>query len=532
MRLAALLSASLMTTALMAAPATAQTASPPMPPGTLVAPSTLENSAPRPVRFASAPASGGTLAVLLAGDLAAATAGLPGPAAEAVRSGAAAAGFEPRPGETLTLVNAGGFTRIRVYGADPSANAARLHDLGGRIGQDTLHDRGPVSIMTGGVTGDGADLAAELAVGFGLGAYRFDKYQTGNRRVPPTDPVTLVAADAATSEARWTAEGRHLVEAVTFSRDLVSEPANVIYPESFVERTRAAFRGVPNVTIEVLDVPAMQRLGMGGILSVGQGSARPPRIMVVRYRGAPGAPVALVGKGITFDTGGISIKPSAGMWRMKYDMSGAARVMGAALATARRGAPVHLVAAVGLAENMPDANATRPGDVVRTMNGQTMEIINTDAEGRVVLADTNQYVARQDRPVAMVNMATLTGAAAAAFGPEYAAMFARDEGLATRLTAASSASGDALWRMPLHPNYAARIRSKIADVMNATEGAQAGASLAAHFIEFFTPAEVPWAHLDIAGVAWRMSPTPVDPEGASAYGVRLLNEFVRGFERR
>ncbi|MFN7175428.1 MAG: leucyl aminopeptidase family protein, partial [Thermaurantiacus sp.] len=473
-----------------------------------------------------------TLAVILAGELASATAGLPAPAADAVRAGAAAAGFEPRAGETLTLVNAGGFTRIRLYGADARADVAKLHELGGRIGQDTLHDRGPVSIVSGGLIAERADLAAELAVGFGMGAYRFDRYQTRNRRIPPTDAVTLVATDAAASQARWNAEGRHIVEGVTFARDLVSEPANIIYPESFVERTRAAFRGVPNVSIEVLDVAAMQRLGMGGILSVGQGSARPPRIMVVRYRGAPGTPVAIVGKGVTFDTGGVSIKPSAGLWRMKYDMSGAARVMGAALATAKRGAPVNLVAAVGLAENMVDANATRPGDVVRTMNGQTMEIINTDAEGRVVLADTNQYVARQDRPLALVNMATLTGAAAAAFGPEFAAMFARDEELATRLNAASSASGDAVWRMPLHPNYAARIRSKIADVMNAVEGGQAGASTAAHFIGFFTPEEVPWAHLDIAGVAWRMSPTPIDPEGASAFGVRLLHEFVRGYESR
>jgi leucyl aminopeptidase len=220
------------------------------------------------------------------------------------------------------------------------------------------------------------------------------------------------------------------------------------------------------------------------------------------------------------------------MWRMKYDMSGAARVMGAALATARRGAAVNLVAVAALAENMPDANATRPGDVVRTMNGQTMEIINTDAEGRVVLADANQYVARQDRPQAIINMATLTASAAAAFGPEFAAMFAREEGLATRLDAASRASGDAIWRLPLHPNYATRIRSKIADVMNATEGAQAGASLGAHFIEFFTPKDIPWAHLDIAGVAWRMSSTPVDPEGASAFGVRLLHELVRGYEAR
>ncbi len=532
MRLCLVLAAALLSAASPGAPAAAQTASPPGAPGTLVAPSALANSAPRPIRFAAAPAAGGTLVLLLSGDIATAVADLPPAVAEAVRAGAAASGFEAKEGEALTLVNSGGYARIRIHGAPPRANGPRLHELGGRVGQETLMDQGPVSIVAAGLSAEGADLAAELAVGFGLGAYRFDKYQTRARRTPPTDPVTLVSADPAGSEARWVAEGRHLVEAVTFARDLVTEPANIIYPESFVERTRAAFRGIPNVAIEVLDVPAMQRLGMGGILSVGQGSARPARIMLVRYRGAPGQPIALVGKGITFDSGGISIKPSAGLWRMKYDMSGAARVMGAALATARRGAPVHLVAAVGLAENMVDANATRPGDIVRTLDGQTIEVINTDAEGRVVLADVNQYVARQDRPVAIVNMATLTGAAAAAFGPEFAAMFARDEDLAARLSAASAASGDAIWRMPLHPNYAARIRSKIADVMNAVEGGQAGASTAAHFIEFFTPAGIAWAHLDIAGVAWRASPTPVDPEGASAFGVRLLHELVRGYEAR
>lgn len=501
--------------------------------GTLVAPSTVPNSAPRPIRFADGPASGGTLALVVSGDLASATSGLPAALGAAVRDGAAAAGFEGRPDQTLTLVNSAGHARIRLYGADRALSAARLQELGGRIGQDTREDRGPVSVMLAGATGDGADALAELATGFGLGAYRFDRYRTQGRRLPPTDPATFVGTGAAASEARFRAEGAHLVEAVTFARDLVSEPANVIYPESFVERVREAFRGVPGTAIEVLDVPAMQKLGMGGILSVGQGSRRPPRMLVVRYRGAgDAAPVALVGKGITFDSGGISIKPAAGMWRMKYDMSGAARVMGATLAAARRGAAVNVTAIAALAENMPDGNATRPGDVVRTMGGQTIEIINTDAEGRVVLADANLYAAR-DRPAAIVNMATLTGSAAAALGDQYAALFARDEALGRRIEAAAAASGDAVWRLPLHPAYARLVRSDIADVRNSTEGTGPGASLGAHFIEAFTPADIPWAHLDIAGVAWRTAPTQgVDPQGASAWGVRLLHELVRGYERR
>jgi leucyl aminopeptidase len=218
---------------------------------------------------------------------------------------------------------------------------------------------------------------------------------------------------------------------------------------------------------------------------------------------------------------------------MKYDMSGAARVMAATLAAARRGAPVNVTAIAALAENMPDGNATRPGDVVRTMGGKTIEIINTDAEGRVVLADANQLAAR-DRPAAIVNMATLTGSAGAALGDQYAALFARDEALGRRIETAAATSGDGVWRLPLHPAYARLVRSDIADVKNSTEGASGpGASLGAHFIEAFTPAGIPWAHLDIAGVAWRQASTPgVDPQGASAYGVRLLHELLRSYEQR
>jgi leucyl aminopeptidase len=473
------------------------------------------------------------LAVVVAGDVGGATVGLPLALAEAIRAGAAAARFDGRAGETLTLVNAGGFNRIRLYGTDKGASGAALQQLGGRIGQDTLMDGGSVSVAAGGLSGNAEDVANQLALGFALGAYRFDRYRTDARRTPPTDPAVFVSANAAAAEARWQAEGRHVADGVTLARDLVSEPANIIYPESFVERTREAFRGIPSVSIEVLDVAAMQKLGMGAILSVGQGSRRPPRMMIVRYRGAGNAaPVALVGKGITFDSGGLSIKPAQGMWRMKYDMSGAARVMGATLAAARRGAPVNITAIAALAENMPDGNATRPGDVVRTLNGQTIEIINTDAEGRVVLADANQYAAR-DKPAAIINLATLTGSAAQALGDQYAALFARDEDLARRIESAATASGDAVWRLPLHPSYARLVRSDIADVKNSTEGASPGASLGAHFIEYFTPKPIPWAHLDIAGVAWRLAKTDgVDPQGASAYGVRLLHEVVKGYEVR
>jgi leucyl aminopeptidase len=493
--------------------------------GTLVPPTRTENSGQRPIGFAAQPVAGGTLALVVEGDLAAATAGLAAPLASAIRDGAAAAGFEPKAGEKLVLVNAGGHARVRLYGAEGTLTPAALQELGGRIGQDTKDDRGPVSVMVP-ATAD----AAALATGFALGAYRFDRYRS-DRKAPPADPVTFVAADPAAAKARFDSEGRAVVAGVGLMRDLVTEPANIIYPESFVARVREAFAGVPNVSVEVLDEAAMAKLGMGALLSVGQGSARPPRLLVVRYRGAgDAAPIALVGKGITFDTGGISIKPGEGMWRMKYDMSGAARVVGATLATAMRRAPVNVTAVAALAENMPGDNATRPGDVVRTMNGQTMEIISTDAEGRVVLADANQYAAR-DKPAAIVNMATLTGSAAAALGDQYGALFARDEALARRIETAATASGDAVWRLPLHPAYAKLIKSDIADVKNSVEGRGPGASIGAHFIEHFTPKPIPWAHLDIAGVAWRLSATDgVDPQGASAYGVRLLHELVRSYE--
>lgn len=502
--------------------------------GSGVEPSARANSQERPIGFATSVPAGAALAIPLGAplDVARAAPELPAATAAAIQQAATAVGWTPDEGNQLRLTSIGGHPLVVLVGlkpAGPVPTAPELNDAGGRIAQAMREVPHPVAILAGGLA-EGS--AAPLALGASLGQYRFDRLKSA-AKAPPAQPITLVSRDAPQMASQWARDGVHVADAVRFARDLVSAPANLVYPESFVESTRQAFRGIPNVSIEVLDEAQMRRLGMGAILSVSQGSRRPARLLLVRYRGAGNeAPIALVGKGITFDTGGISIKPANGMWRMKYDMSGAARVTAAVLAAARRQAPVNVIAVAALAENMPGGNATRPGDVVRSFGGQTMEIINTDAEGRVALADANQYVARQDRPAAIVNMATLTGAAAAALGDQFAALFARDAALGSRIEAAARASGDAVWPLPLHPAYARLIRSDIADVRNSTEGTGPGASLGAHFIGHFTPESIPWAHLDIAGVAWRTQGTAIDPPGASAWGVRLLDQLVRSYERR
>jgi leucyl aminopeptidase len=282
----------------------------------------------------------------------------------------------------------------------------------------------------------------------------------------------------------------------------------------------------------VLDVPAMEKLGMGAILSVGKGSTRPPRMLIVEYKGsgAPAKPIVLAGKGITFDSGGISLKAGSGMWKMKDDMAGAAAVVGATLALAKRGSPVNVVAIAALAENMPDGNASRPGDVVRAMNGKTIEIISTDAEGRVVLADALSYAEKKYDPIAIVDLATLTGAVGGALGNEYAGLFSRQDWLAAQLESAGKVTGEEMWRLPLHPNHLEDIKSDFADIRNSTEGNQPGASHGAAFIGHFAEASTPWAHLDIASQALSSEATPTVPKGAVGYGVQLLDRFVRDFK--
>jgi leucyl aminopeptidase len=489
--------------------------------------------AARPIRFAAEAPQSGALVMPLASsaDLAARGTMLDAASRAAVERALASAKFDYKAGSTLPLRGVGTWSQILIVGMGTGPlGAADLHDIGGTAVRETAAEEGPVTLAAAALS---ADAAAQFGAGAELGGYSFEKYKyvdPAKPRAAALDaPLTIVTGEAAAAEARYRREGQALASAIAFTRDLINEPANVVYPESFVERTRAAFRGVPNVTIEVLDVPAMERLGMGAIVSVGKGSARPSRMLAVHYRGAGGQPVALAGKGITFDSGGISLKPGAGMWEMKGDMSGAAAVIGTALSLARARAPVNVVAIAALAENMPGGSATRPGDVVKAMNGRTIEILNTDAEGRLVLADAVAYAERQYRPAVIVDMATLTGSKVGALDDEYAGLFTRSDALAAQLTAAGEATGELLWRLPLHKNYAKDMKSDIADIKNVVEGGRPGASLGAHFIGSFVTDATPWAHLDIAGNEMSSKARPTGPEGAVGYGVRLLDRFVRDF---
>ena len=500
---------------------------------TLALISTCPSSASqRPILFSDRVQPEGSLVIPLAsvGDLARASALDPGSRA-AVQRALTANKFDFEAGSTLMLHALGPWDRILVVGTGTEARGpSALQDVGGTAAQELGSAAGPVTILANSAGGSPSS-AAEIAIGARLGGYSFDKYKHRDPKTsePGTSaPITIVGASPA-AVSDYQRRGAALAEAVTFARDLATEPANILYPEAFVERTREAFHGVPGVRIQALDVPAMQKLGMGSILSVGQGSARPPRMLVVEYRGGgTAAPLVLAGKGITFDSGGLSIKPGTGMWAMKGDMGGAAAVVGAALSLARSRAPVNVVAIAALAENMPSGSAARPGDVVRAMNGRTIEILNTDAEGRLVLADAMVYAERQFRPAAIIDIATLTGAVTTALSDEYAGLFSRNEPLAAQLAAAGAASGEEVWRLPLHPNYAKDMKSDIADIKNVVEGGSPGAGLGAHFIGYFVES-TPWAHIDIAGMDLRTNALPTVPKGFSAFGVRLLDRFVRDF---
>ncbi|WP_309627904.1 leucyl aminopeptidase [Brevundimonas sp.] len=480
---------------------------------------------PRAVVFATEPGeTTGALVLPLrtAADLDALT-GLP--EIEAVGRALTSAEFSYGARQTLSLRGIGGWDRILVLGLGAEGEAAALQWSGAVAGRSLMADEGTVTVLAPALSGE---QAAALTTGFGIGHYRSNIHQASARTAAAPDGLTVVTPQSQAAEAAYQARGAALVEAMTWVRDISNEPANIVYPETFVERTRAAFRGVRGVSIEVLDVPAMERLGMGVITAAGAGSARPPRLLVVRYagEGAPeGGPVALVGKGITFDSGGISIKPSANMGNMKMDMSGAASVVGATLALARSAAPVNVVAVAALVENMPDGAAMRPGDVLTAMNGKTIEVISTDAEGRLVLSDALVWTERNVNPAAIVDVATLTGAVGGALGDDYAGLFSRHDALADQLTAASDATGEGLWRLPLHSSYAQEISSTIADIKNSGDGG-AGAGTGAWFIGEFVSRETPWAHLDIANMAYGGA-NDWKPAGSAGFGVRLLEQFVR-----
>jgi leucyl aminopeptidase len=521
----ALVILSMLASSAFIAPVMAQTVSA----GSGIEPSTVGNSNVRPIGFSATAEKSGVLAIIM--DSATLASGvLNETTAQAVNKAIASASFDGKNGAQLSLRGIGDYARIHLVGVGTEGDSRkRMREAGGQIAQDMM-DQGQAVTIVG--AANAADAAA-VALGYGLGQYRFDRYKTVGKKNPPENRVTIITAEPKAAESEYQARGNALVAGVTLSRDLSTEPANVIYPESFVARVRTAFAGVPGVKIEVLDEAAMRRMGMGSIAGVGQGSRRPSRMMLVEYNGGgSAAPLALVGKGITFDSGGVSIKPALGMWQMKADMSGAASVIGAALSLAKSRAPVNVVAVAALAENMPGDNAQRPGDVVRTMSGKTIEVLNTDAEGRLVLADANEYVVATRKPRGLVNIATLTGSIVQALNNEYAGLFARDESLSAALIKAGQSTGEEVWRMPLHKNFVKDMKSDIADIKNVVEGGGPGASLGATFLGYFVDEKTPWAHLDIAGVNWADKAEPLTPKGASGWGVRLLDELARSWPAR
>ena len=372
-----------------------------------------------------------------------------------------------------------------------------------------------------------ADSAARVALAAALRGWRYDRYRTRlkDKQKPTLARVTVVGGGKGAAE-RWNARYAPLVEGIALTRELVTEPANIIYPESFVSRVKANTDGL-GLEIEVLGGPAMAKLGMGALLGVAQGSVREPRMLVMRWNGGTKGepPIALLGKGVTFDTGGISIKPAQGMESMKWDMGGAAAIAGAMKTLAARKAKANVIGVCGLVENMPDGNAQRPGDVVTSMSGQTIEVINTDAEGRLVLCDLMTWVQRTHKPSLMVDLATLTGAMVISLGHEYAGMFANDDDLAAQLAAAGEATGDKLWRQPLGEAYDRLIDSDIADMKNVGPR-PAGSITAAQFLQRFVENGTKWAHLDIAGMAWSDKDKTTYGKGATGFGVRLLDRFV------
>jgi leucyl aminopeptidase len=368
--------------------------------------------------------------------------------------------------------------------------------------------------------------AADVALGFELRAYAFERYKT--RRKDDEEPrgevrVHIAVPDLPAAKKAFAARGA-IGDGVRLARDLVNEPPNVLYPDEFARRCASLKR--IGVAVEVLDPAEMKKLGMNALLGVGQGSQHESRTVIMRWHGGKRgvAPLAFVGKGVCFDTGGISIKPAGNMEDMKGDMAGAGCVVGLMHALAARRAKINAVGAIGLVENMPSGNAQRPGDIVTTMSGQTIEIINTDAEGRLVLSDLLHYVNKRFKPRIIIDLATLTGAIVVALGQEYAGLFANDDKLAQRLEQAGRVTGERVWRMPLGPEYDKMIDSKFADMKN-TGGRHGGAITAAQLLQRFV-GKTPWAHLDIAGTAMGSPQTEINRSWGSGFGVRLLNELV------
>jgi len=490
-----------------------------------------------------------TAAILVANDLVLGSVArdLDGRSGGAILKAAEAAGFKGKPKSGFELLAPARLdvSRLLVVGAG-TLSELKENDwvmLGGAaLGQIVARKTASASLVLDAALESGkaaAEAAADVAMGAVLRHYAFRKYQTVKKEensdgANQRDGIQKLVVHCADPDAARHAFVRRNAVAggMMLARDLVNEPANMLGPVEFAERTRSLERH--GVEVEILEVPALEALKMNALLGVGQGSVRPSRVVAMQWQGAKSKrakTICFVGKGVCFDTGGISMKPAAGMEDMKGDMGGAACVTGLMQALAERKANVNAVGLIGLVENMPSGNAQRPGDIVKSMSGQTIEVLNTDAEGRLVLADVLWYAQERFKPKVIVDLATLTGAIMVALGKEYAGLFSNDDKLADDLAAAGEATGEKLWRMPLAKAYDKLIDSKNADMKN-IGGRFAGAITAAQFLQRFILKDTAWAHIDVAGVAMDSGRTDISQGWASGWGVRLLDRLVaEKFER-
>lgn len=439
--------------------------------------------------------------------------------------------FKAKKGEYITILAPNGGEKLDAViiiglGKEKKLNNLDLQIIGSKIISALIEQKLSTATI---MVEQNDEMVANFALGAALRSYRFDKYKTKK----DDKKITIESINFATADSKKAKKHFDELEAVSrgtfFARNVVSEPPNKLYPESYANIIKEQLEPL-GVKVKILGIKEMTKLGLGALLGVGQGSARESRLVALEYCGKKNDknfPLALVGKGVTFDTGGISIKPAQGMEDMKYDMGGSAAVVGTIYALAARGAKVNVVGVVGLVENMPGGNAQRPSDIVTSMSGQTIEVLNTDAEGRLVLSDALWYTQENYSPKYIVDLATLTGAIVIALGSEYAGLFSNDDEFSQNLSKAGDATGEKLWRFPLSSKYDKMIDSPVADMQNISSGRGAGSITAAQFLQRFIKKDTKWAHLDIAGTAWTKENIDLCPTGATGFGVRLLDNYIR-----
>jgi leucyl aminopeptidase len=444
--------------------------------------------------------------------------------------------FKGKKAEAQVFTAVGAYDRVVIIGLGKTEklDALTIAEVGGAVykvlaGLNVKAANVIVNTIEGNANTD-AEIAGRIAYGAKLRSYRFDKYKTKEKednKKPKLEKLHIVVKEISAAQHYFEAKNA-VAEAVFFARNLQNEPANIIYPASLAKAAKDALTPL-GVSVKILGEAEMKKLGMNALLGVGQGSAHESQLVIMEYTGKGGsdAPLALVGKGVTFDTGGISIKPSANMEDMKWDMGGSAVVIGTIMALAKRRAKVDVVGIVGLVENMPSGTAQRPGDIVTSMSGQTIEVLNTDAEGRLVLADALWYCQKHHKPKAIIDLATLTGAIVVALGESTAGLFSNNDAMAAQIEKASKTVGEPVWRLPMNETYDKDIDCDFADMKNIGSGRGGGSITAAQFLQRFIEGDLPWVHLDIAGVTWAKKDGALVPKGATAFGLRTLEQFIR-----